>query len=92
MVIIHIDYDYALDVLIYLMADESDKNDDIKKKKLSLEQQETEQNTDIEKKNKGMPASKKMDLRRGQPRYSESDKRDCVPVWMLAETICDRTN
>ncbi|GJV71624.1 hypothetical protein Tco_1491619 [Tanacetum coccineum] len=46
LVIIHIgkcafatDYDYALDVLIYLMADESDKNDDIKKKKLSLEQQ-----------------------------------------------------
>nr|GFC07981.1 hypothetical protein [Tanacetum cinerariifolium] len=62
MVIIHIDYDYALDVLIYLMADESDKNDYIKK--LSLEQQETEQNTDIENKNKGMPSSKKMDLRR----------------------------
>ncbi|GJR79596.1 glucan endo-1,3-beta-glucosidase-like protein [Tanacetum coccineum] len=56
MVIIHIDYDYALDVLIYLMADESDKNNDIKKKKLSLEQQETEQNTDIENKNKGMPS------------------------------------
>nr|GFB22988.1 hypothetical protein [Tanacetum cinerariifolium] len=66
MVIIHIDYDYALDVLIYLMVDESDKNDDIKKKKLSLEQQETKQNTDIENKNKGMPSSKKMDLRRGQ--------------------------
>ncbi|GKB06306.1 transposon ty3-G gag-pol polyprotein [Tanacetum coccineum] len=41
------DYDYALDVLIYLMADESDKNDDIKKKKLSFEKQETKQNTTL---------------------------------------------
>ncbi|GJY17563.1 lysosomal Pro-X carboxypeptidase-like protein [Tanacetum coccineum] len=30
------DYDYALYVLIYLMADESDKNDDIRKNKPSL--------------------------------------------------------
>ncbi|GJR80184.1 root hair defective 3-like protein [Tanacetum coccineum] len=46
------------------MAGEGDKNDDIRKKKPSLEQQGTEQNTLIENKNKGMFSSKKMDLRR----------------------------
>lgn len=64
LVIIHIDYDYAIDVLLYLMDDESAKYHAIRKKKLSPEQQEKLSKIleDVENKNKGTPSSVKTGL------------------------------